>query len=101
MALIANTIKYVWSCSTGIDLTFYDDSRPYYFFFECSKYSDIRSDLLTFVNRFGIKFDLALLTIGNQNLTVYLFREFCKFIRRSNMIMVSTKQVFLCSLSHM
>jgi len=71
MVLIANTIKSVWSCTTVVDLIFYDNSRPYYFFFECSKYTDIRSDLLTCVNRFGIKFDLALLTTGNQNLTVY------------------------------
>ena len=37
--------------------------------FECSKYIDIRRNLLTCVNRFGIKIYLALLTRGNKNLT--------------------------------
>ena len=35
----------------------------YHFFFECSKYTDIRRDLLICVNRFGMKIDLALLTL--------------------------------------
>jgi hypothetical protein len=33
-----------------------------HFFFECSKYTDIRGDLLICVNRFRMKIDLALLT---------------------------------------
>ena len=41
----------------------------FHFSFECSKYTDIRKDLLICVNRFRMKIDLALLTRGNQNLT--------------------------------
>jgi hypothetical protein len=41
----------------------------FHFFFECSKYTDIRKDLLICVNRFRMKIDFALLTRGNQNIT--------------------------------
>jgi hypothetical protein len=43
----------------------------FHFFFECSKYTDARRNLLIYVNRFGIKIDLALLTRGSQNLIHY------------------------------
>ena len=41
----------------------------FHFFFECSKYTDIRRDLLICVNLFRMKIDLALLTRANQHLT--------------------------------
>ena len=40
----------------------------FHFFFECSKYTDTRRDLLISVSRFRMKFDLASLAKGNQNL---------------------------------
>ena len=59
----------------------------FHFFFECSKYTDIRRDLLICINRFRMKIDLALVTRGNQNLTYednwLIFKEVYKFIRRS------------------
>jgi hypothetical protein len=39
----------------------------FHFFFECSKYTDIRRDLLICVNLFRMKIDLALLTRANQH----------------------------------
>ena len=58
----------------------------YYFFLECSKYTDIRRNLLTWVIRFGLKIDLVFLTRGNQHLTYedncLIFKAY-KFIRRS------------------
>jgi hypothetical protein len=38
----------------------------YHFFFECSKHTEIRKDLLICVNWFGIKIDLSLPIRGNQ-----------------------------------
>jgi hypothetical protein len=64
----------------------------FHFFFECSKYTDIRRDLLICVNRFGIKIDLPLLTRGNQNLTYEdncsIFKEVFKFIRKSKRFLI-------------
>ena len=64
----------------------------FHFFFECSKYTDIRRDLLICVNRFRMKIDLALLTTGNQNLTCeyncLFFKEVYKFIRRSKRFLI-------------
>ena len=54
-----------------IVLVVFSEKMPIIFFFECSKYNDITSDLLTCVNRFGIKIDIALLTKGNQHLTYF------------------------------
>ena len=56
----------------------------YHFFFECSKYTDSRRDLLICVNRFGIQINLSLLIRGNQNLTYedncLIFKEVYKSI---------------------
>ena len=56
----------------------------YHLFFECSKYTDIRRNLLICVNRFGIQINLSLLIRGNQNLTYedncLIFKEVYKFI---------------------
>ena len=41
--------------------------RCIYFFFDCNKYTDIRSNLLTHINPQGTKTYLVLLTRGNQN----------------------------------
>ena len=64
----------------------------FHFFFECSKYTDIRRDLLICVNRFRMKIDLALLTRGNQNLTDedngLILKEVYKFIRRSKRFLI-------------
>jgi hypothetical protein len=56
-----NQILYLVQCVLRED--------AFHFFFECSKYTDIRRDLLICVNQFRMKIDLALLTTGNQNLT--------------------------------
>jgi hypothetical protein len=65
----------------------------FHFFFECSKYTDIRRDLLICVNWFRMKIDLALLTRGNQNLTYedncLIFKEAYKFIRRSKRFLIA------------
>ena len=64
----------------------------FHFFFECSKYTDIRRDLLICVNRFRMKIDLALLTRGNQNLTDedngLILKEVYKFTRRSKRFLI-------------
>jgi hypothetical protein len=64
----------------------------FHFFLECSKYTDIRRDLLICVNRFRMKIDLALLTRGSQNLTYedscLFFKEAYKFIRRSKQFLI-------------
>jgi hypothetical protein len=64
----------------------------FHFFFECSKYTDIRRDLLICVNRFRMEIDLALLTRGNQNLTYekncLIFKEVYKFIRSSKRFII-------------
>ena len=64
----------------------------FHFFFECSKYTDIRRDLLVCGNRFGIKIDLALLTRGNRNLNYedicLIFKGVFKFIRKSKRFLI-------------
>ena len=64
----------------------------FHFFFECSKYTDIRRDLLICVNRFRMKIDLTLLTRGNQNITYedkcLIFKEAYKFIIRSKRFLI-------------
>jgi hypothetical protein len=75
------------NCACGVP-----QEDAFHFFFECSKYTDIRRDLLICVNRFRMKIDLALLTRGNQNLTYedncLIFREAYKFIRGSKRFLI-------------
>jgi hypothetical protein len=75
------------NCACGIP---WEDA--FHFFFECSKYTDIRRDLLICVNRFGINIELPILTRGNRNLTYedncLIFIEVFKFIRRSKRFLI-------------
>jgi hypothetical protein len=52
----------------------------FHFFFECSKYTDIRRDLLICVNLFRMKIDLALLTRANQRGKSYVWTRWSCWI---------------------
>ena len=45
----------------------YSPRRCIHVFFNCNKYTDIRSNLLTHINRQGATTDLVLITRGIQN----------------------------------
>jgi hypothetical protein len=82
-----SNIVFSPNCACGVPR-----EDAFHFFFECSKYTDIRRDLLVCVNRFGIKIDLALLTRGNRNLNYedicLIFKEVFKFIRKSKRFLI-------------
>ena len=84
--LLKSSIVSSPNCACGVPR-----EDAFHFFFECSKYADIRRDLLICVNPFRMKIDLALLTRGNQNLTYedncLFFKGVYKFIRRSKLFL--------------